>query len=164
MSLGNSSTLHCLSVAAKEKLRKLKIHKTGGGPRPVGLMTIEEAIARIFGNTPGFAGIVTKEKGDSKIQIKRGPNNNDLQGRVCAAEMVVETSNLHKALNTGNNYKYFILSNHYDINCMSHSCNVFSILDAQIDVEHMAAALVKMREKENSKKEVAGTCWFSCAN
>ena len=88
-------------MTAKEKLRKLRVHRTGRGPRPPALTTVEEAIRRIFAHTPGFGGIVSKEKGDSKIQIKKGPNNNDLQGRVCAAEMVAETSNLHKALNTG---------------------------------------------------------------
>ena len=88
-------------IAAKEKLRKLRLHKTGGGPRPPALTTIEEAIARIYHNTPGFGGIVPKNKADSKIVIKKGPNTNDLQVNMCAAEVVGETSNLHKALNTG---------------------------------------------------------------
>ena len=89
------------SIAAKEKLRKLRIHKTGGGPKPPALTPIEEAIARIFKDTPGFGGVVPKAQGDSKIVIKRGPNNNALQAKVCGAEMVAETSNLQRALNTG---------------------------------------------------------------
>ena len=92
---------------AKEKLRKIRLHKTGGGPPPPPLTAIEEAIARIFRNTPGFGGIVSKAKGDSKIVIKRGPNNNDLQAKICCAEMVAETSSLQKAVNTGNNSIWF---------------------------------------------------------
>ena len=79
----------------------MHIHKTGGGPKPPDLSRVEEAISRIFSKTPAFSGIVTKEKADSKIILKRGPTNNDQIGRACGAQMVAEASNLQKSVNSG---------------------------------------------------------------
>ena len=87
--------------AAKEKLRNQRVHKTGGGPKPPDLNKIETAIATVFAKTPAFEGIVPMKESDSKIVLKRGPNNNDQLARACGAEMVAETSNLHKAVNSG---------------------------------------------------------------
>ena len=45
--------------------------------------------------------MVSRGVGDSKIIMKRTQHNNDQQARICGAEMVAETSNLQKGLNTG---------------------------------------------------------------
>ena len=83
-------------------MRNLRVHKTGGGPKPPDLNRIEDAIATIFAKTSAFQGIVPHEKADSKIVLKRGPNNNDQLARACGANMVAETSNLQKSVNSGN--------------------------------------------------------------
>ena len=76
------------------------MHKTGGGPAPTAFNRIEEAIVRLLGDTPEFAGVVADYLGDSRIELKRGPNNNDLQAKVCKAKVVGQTSNLLRAMNT----------------------------------------------------------------
>ena len=68
---------------AKEKLKKVRIHETGGGPPPPPLTHIEEAIAWIYADTPGFRGIVSKKVGDSKIVMIRTQHNNDQQAKIC---------------------------------------------------------------------------------
>ena len=50
-------------------MRKLHVHKTGGGPAPPALTPVEEAVWRILGKTPGFIG-VTDRKSDSKVVIR----------------------------------------------------------------------------------------------
>ena len=54
---------------------------------PAQFTRIEEAIIRILGNSPEFAGIVGDYFGDSRIEMHRGPNNNDLQAKVCKAKL-----------------------------------------------------------------------------
>ena len=93
---------------AKEKLLKWKVHETGGGAAPHKFSKVEEAIIRILGKSPEFAGIVEEYFGDSAIEMKRGPNNNDLQARVCKAKVVGQTSNLVRAMNTSRCYSLFI--------------------------------------------------------
>ena len=78
----------------------MRVHETGGGPAPRPLTDIEKAIERILGKTPEFIGVV-QEAGHSKIQMKKGMRHNDLQAKICQAEMVGETPNLVKMLNTG---------------------------------------------------------------
>ena len=85
---------------AKDKLLKWKVRETGGGAAPRAFSRVEEAILRILGKSPEFAGIVTDYFGDSRIEMKRGPNNNDLQARICKANVVGQTSNLVRAMNT----------------------------------------------------------------
>ena len=72
----------------------------GGGPAPAQFTRVEDAVIRILGKTAEFAGIVGEYFGDSRIEMKRGPNNNDLQAKVCKAKMVSQTSNLVRAMNT----------------------------------------------------------------
>ena len=76
------------------------MHKTGGGPAPCALTRIEEAVARILGKTPEFAGVVQRLFGDSRVVMKRGTKGNDMQACICNAEMVGETSNLVRSMNT----------------------------------------------------------------
>ena len=78
----------------------MRVHETGGGPAPKPLTNIEKAIERILGKTPEFIGVV-QDKGNSKIQMKRGMHHNDLQARICNADMLGETPNLVKVTNTG---------------------------------------------------------------
>ena len=61
---------------------------------------IEDAVIRILGRTPEFAGIVSDYFGDSRIEMRKGPNNNDLQAKVCKAKTVGQTSNLVRAMST----------------------------------------------------------------
>ena len=67
---------------------------------PAQFTRVEDAVIRILGKTAEFAGIVGEYFGDSRIEMKRGPNNNDLQAKVCKAKMVSQTSNLVRAMNT----------------------------------------------------------------
>ena len=92
--------LSTVYLQQKRKLRKLRVHKTGGGPAPCTLTRIEEAVARILGKTPEFAGVVQRLFGDSRVVMKRGTKGNDMQARICNAEMVGETSNLVHSMNT----------------------------------------------------------------
>ena len=78
----------------------MRVHKTGGGPAPKPLTSIEKAIEHILGKTPEFIGVV-QEVGNSKIQMKRGIRHNDLQAKICNAQMVGETPNLVNVTNTG---------------------------------------------------------------
>ena len=87
----------------------MRVHVTGGGPAPANLTRIEEAVAQIYGQTPEFAGVVQKVLGESRVVIKRGKNTNDLQARICNAEMVGESSNLIRSINTRTNF-YIITS------------------------------------------------------
>ena len=89
-----------LIFVAKAKLLKWRIHETGGGPVPAKFNRIEEAVIRLLGSTPEFAGIVSDYFGDSRIEMKKGPNNNDLQAKVCKANKVGQTSTLVRAMNT----------------------------------------------------------------
>ena len=61
---------------------------------------MEEAIKTILGHTPTFVGVMGKEV-DSAIVMKQGPNNNDLQTKVCNATHQGETSGLSCAMNSG---------------------------------------------------------------
>ena len=79
---------------------KWKVHKTGGGPAPPQFTRIEEAVIRILGKSPEFAGICGDYFGDSRIEMRRGAQNNDLQAKVCKAKMVGQTSNLVRVMNT----------------------------------------------------------------
>ena len=72
--------------AAKAKLLKWRVHETGGGPAPAQFNRIEEAVIRILGKTPEFAGVVSAYFGDSRIEMRQGPNNNDLMAKVCKAK------------------------------------------------------------------------------
>lgn len=87
-------------IAAKAKLLKWRVHETGGGPAPAQFNRIEDAVIRILGRTPEFAGIVSDYFGDSRIEMRKGPNNNDLQAKVCKAKTVGQTSNLIRAMST----------------------------------------------------------------
>ena len=86
-------------ISAKEKMRKKRIHETGGGPAPPELTPIEEAVWTILGTTPGFIGVQPRTS-DSKITIKRGQNTNDLTAKVCNATMLGKTGGLTRTLNT----------------------------------------------------------------
>ena len=55
---------------------------------------------RMLGKTPEFAGVVSEFFGDSRIEMKRAPSNNDLQAKICKAQMVGNTSTLVRAMNT----------------------------------------------------------------
>ena len=87
-------------LSAKAKLLKWRVHETGGGPPAAPFSRIEEAIVHFLGKSPEFAGVVSEFFGDSQIEMKRGPNNNDLQAKVCKAKMVGQTSTLVCAMNT----------------------------------------------------------------
>ena len=89
-----------LFFSAKAKLLKWKVHETGGGTAPAKFNRIEEAVIRLLGSTPEFAGIVSDYFGDSRIEMRKGPNNNDLQAKVCKAKKVGQTSTLVRAMNT----------------------------------------------------------------
>ena len=78
----------------------MRVHQTGGGPPPNDLTRIEEAVARILGKTPEFAGVIQRFFGDSCVVVKKGTKTNALQARICNAEMVGETSNLVRSMNT----------------------------------------------------------------
>ena len=93
-------TLCIFIFAAKAKLLKWRVHETGGGPPAAPFNRIEEAVVRISGKSPEFVGVVADYFGDSGIQMKRCPTNNDLQAKVCKAQMVGQTSNLVRAMNT----------------------------------------------------------------
>ena len=86
--------------SAKEKVRKERIHVSGGGPKPAKLTTVEEAIKRIMGLTPTFTGAMSRAV-DSAIVMTRTENNNDLQAKVCNATRTGQASSLARALNTG---------------------------------------------------------------
>ena len=87
------------------------MHETGGGPPPAQFTRVEEAVIRMLGRTPEFAGIVSEYFGDSRIEMRKGPNNNDLQAKVCKARTVGQTSNLVRAMNTSE----FKMITHIDI-------------------------------------------------
>ena len=95
----SSENYHYIFVA-KEKSHKLRIHQTSGGPEPPYLTRIEEAVARILGKTPEFAGVVGCLFGESRVVVKKGTKTNALQAQICNAEMVGETSNLVYSMNT----------------------------------------------------------------
>ena len=76
------------------------MHKTGGGPPAAPFNQIEEAIVHMLGKTPEFAGVVSEFFVDSRIEMKRAPNNNNLQAKICKAQMVGNTSTLVRAMNT----------------------------------------------------------------
>ena len=59
-------------IAAKAKLLKWCVHETGGGPAPAQFNRIEDAVIRILGRTPEFAGIVSDYFGDSRIENAQG--------------------------------------------------------------------------------------------
>ena len=84
-------------------MRKICLHRTGGGAAAPPLTAIEEAVWRILGKTPGFVGIVDR-KTDSKIVMKRSARNNDLHAKVCNATMVGQTTGLTRAMNTSKNF------------------------------------------------------------
>ena len=87
-------------IPAKEKLRKQRIHESGGGERPAKLTTFEQAIKKVLGDTPTFVGVVGKD-GDSTITITKNANNNDLQAKVCGATRTDSASGIGRALNSG---------------------------------------------------------------
>ena len=87
---------------------KWKVHETGGGPAPAKFTRIEEAVIRLLGQSPEFAGIVSNYFGDSRIELRRTANNNDLQAKVCNAKMVGKTSNLVRAMNTSEFTEIFL--------------------------------------------------------
>ena len=61
---------------------------------------LKKLVVRILGKSPEFVGVVADYFGDSGIQMKRCPTNNDLQAKICKAQMVGQTSNLVRAMNT----------------------------------------------------------------
>ena len=134
-------------------MRNLRVHRTGGGPKPPDLTTIEEAISRIFSKTPAFSGIVTKEKADSKIVLKRGPNNNDQIGCACGAQMVAEASNLQKSINSGNygHRCHTAIGIHSYITGLGY-LQAFCLADQIISVENMVVKLKELCDKEKEAK------------
>ena len=86
-------------ISGKEKMCKLRVHETGGGPAPPALTPVEQSVWRILGKTPGFIG-VTDRKSDSKIVLKKSKNTNDIQARICNATVTGETTGLTRAMNT----------------------------------------------------------------
>ena len=85
-------------------MRKQRVHETGGGPPPPPLTSVEEAVWRILGKTPGFIGVVDK-KSDSKVVIKRSKNTNDMQAKMYNATVTAETPGLTRALNTSEHHE-----------------------------------------------------------
>ena len=95
-----------MSLTAKEKNRKERLHQSGGGDKPAKKTSVEQAIDTILGCTPTFTGVVGR-CADSAIVMKKTENNNDLQAKVCNAKRTGATSNLARAINSGKYIKTF---------------------------------------------------------
>ena len=92
--------------------------------------------------------------------MKRTQHTKDQVTRICGAQMVGETSNLQRALNTGwfcnetgieQNYSIFAV----EVICLWLQCHLI-FADTQINVDNMVGRLNSLRGKEKNDKVVSG--------
>ena len=114
----------------------------------------------MLGRTPEFAGIVSEYFGDSRIEMRKGPNNNDLQAKVCKARTVGQTSNLVRAMNTSEFQKYH--SYRYILNPIAPFVMLSSKLmflirltDTTLDVGNMTKNLKRANVKQKRKQRTS---------